>query len=138
VKFDAPDIESSFGSTSGGGATREESPIISKEPPLFARPVSVAQDQPLAAHLNRSPGEQQRPQNLSILRRSISGPVHTAARSLPPGDPLAEVLSGSHEPSREATSHPVAPTAQRKPQATPPCRLALPELRQPAAATLSN
>jgi hypothetical protein len=134
VKFDAPDIESSFGSTpTQERVSPRESPMISKELPPFMRPVRVAQDQPSTTHLHRLPVEEQRQQHPSILRRSISGPVHTAARSLPPGDPVAEELSGSHEPARETSSQPVAPTAQEETAGYPAVPTRSPELRQPAA-----
>jgi hypothetical protein len=134
VKFDAPDIESSFGSTpTQERVSPRESPMISKEPPPFMRPVRVAQDQPSTTQLHRLPAEEQRPQHPFILRRSISGPVHTAARSMPSGDPLAEEPSGSHEPARETTSQPVAPTAQEETAGYPAAPTSPPEFRQPTA-----
>jgi hypothetical protein len=127
VKFDAPDIESSFGSTRAEERiSRSESPIISNEPPLFARPVSVAQDQPLAAHLNRSPGEQQRPQNLSILRRSTSGPTPTTAKSMFPSGPL----SAPAERSMRATDQPMTPIARGEIAANPAVPIHSAEVRQ--------
>jgi hypothetical protein len=113
AEMEADDIQSSFGSARAEERIlRSESPMISKEPPPFARPVSVAQDQPSAAYLSRSPGEQQRPQNPSILRRSISEPIHTAAKSMLPSGPLAADLSAPAERSMRATDQPTTPIAR--------------------------
>jgi hypothetical protein len=110
AEMEADDIQSSFGSTRAEERlSRSESPIISKEPPPFARPVSVAQDQPSAAYLSRSPGGQQRPQNPSILRRFISEPIHTAAKSMLPSGPLAAHLSAPPERPTTATDQPMTP-----------------------------
>ena len=114
AEMEADDNQSSFGSTRAEEPiSRSESPMISKELPPFTRPVSVAQDQPSAAHLDRFSGEQQRPPEPSILRRSISGPIHTAAKSTASKRTAAGDLSSPHEPARETTGQPMTPIAQR-------------------------
>ena len=134
IKFDAPDVESSFGRTpTQERVSPRELPMISKELPPFTHPVRVAQDQPSTTQLHRLPAEEQRPQHPSSSRRSISGPVQTAARSTPAGDPLAKEPSGSHEPARETTSQPVAPTAQEEIAGYPAAPTSSPEFRQPTA-----
>lgn len=134
AEMEADDNQSSFGSTRAEEPiSRSESPMISKELPPFTRPVSVAQDQPSAAHLERFSGQQQRPPEPTILRRSISGPVHTAAKSLPPGEFGAGELSSPHEPARETTGQPMTPTAQEETAGYPAVPTRSPELRQPAA-----
>ena len=57
AEMEADDNQSSFGSTRAEEPiSRSESPMISKELPPFTRPVSVAQDQPSATHLERFSG----------------------------------------------------------------------------------
>ena len=90
AEMETDDIQSTSGSTPAEQRiSRRESPMIAKEVPPFTHPMSVAQDQPSAAHLERFSGEEQTPPEPSILRRSISGPIHTTAKSMPPSEPLA-------------------------------------------------
>ena len=98
----------SFGSTPAGERISQRvSPMISKELPSVARPVSVAQDQ-ASATLQQFPAEQQRPQEASAPRHSISGVIHTAAK----GGQLSGDLFGPHERSMEAAVLPVATRAR--------------------------
>jgi hypothetical protein len=113
AELEVDDIQSSFGSTRAEERiSRSESPIISKELPPLIRPVSVAQDQPSAAHLHRFPAEQQRPPEPFASRRSISGSTSTAPESLPLGKRLAGELPGPHERSLEPAGERGAPIAR--------------------------
>jgi hypothetical protein len=111
VDWDAHDTRYSFGDTQAEERIpRRVSPMISRELPPVARPVSVAQDQASATRLHRFPAEQQRPQEPSTSRQSISGPIHTAGE----GEQLSDDLPGSHERPMEAAVQPVAPPARRE------------------------
>jgi hypothetical protein len=106
------DTQPSFDSVQSGDRTvRRESQTISKDPPQDASVVKpVAQDQPPATHSHRVPAEPQMLQKPLVLRRSISGSIHTTARSLPSREPRrAPDLSGKPEGPMEAAVQPVAP-----------------------------
>jgi len=110
-EFGVDDTHPSFGSVQSGDRTvRRESQMISKDPPQDASVVKpVAQDQPPATHSHRVPAEPQMPQKPLVLRRSISGSIHTTARSLPSREPRrVSDLSGKPEGPMEA-AQPVAP-----------------------------
>ena len=109
AEWDTRDTQYSLGSTRAEEQiSRRESPMISKELPSVARPVSVAQDQASATHLHRFPAEQQRPQEASASRQSISGLIHTVAK----GEQLSSDLSGPHERPMQPAVQPVAPRAR--------------------------
>ena len=108
AEMETDDIQSTSGSTPAEQRiSRRESPMIAKEVPPFTHPMSVAQDQPSAAHLERFSGEEQTPPEPSIFRRSISG--STDAKSIPPSEPLAADFSAPPERSMRATDQPTTP-----------------------------
>ena len=115
AELEAHDTQSSFGSPqSEERISRRDPPMISKDLPPVTRPVSGAQDQASATHLHQFPAEQQRPQEPFVLRRSISVPIRTPAKSMPPSERLAGDLSNSPERPIEATAQPVAPPASEE------------------------
>jgi hypothetical protein len=114
AELGADGTQSSFGSTQEERITRSELPMISKDPSPLTRPVSVAQDQASATHLRRFPGESQRPQEPLVMRRSISGPIHLSAKSLPPSEALAGDPSARHERQMEVVVQPVAPPTRKE------------------------
>ena len=76
----------------------------------------VAQDQRPATHSQRLPAEPQTPQRPFLLLRSISGPMHTAAKSMPPSEAgHAPDPSGTPERPIEEAVQPVAPPEREAP-----------------------
>ena len=113
-QVEAHDTQSSFGSPQGDeGISRRDPPVISKELPPSTRPVSVTEDQASPGHLRRFPVEQ-RPQEPFVSPRSISVPIRTPEKSMPPSKRLAGDLSNSPERPIEATAQPVAPPASEE------------------------
>ncbi len=113
------DTQPSFDSVQSGDRTaRRELQMISKDPPPDAsvgKP--LAQDQPSATHSHGFPAEPQTPQEPLVLRRSISGSIHTTAKSMPsrepgrvsypsgiPEGPIKAAAQSVALPEREATS----------------------------------
>ena len=136
AESEADDTQSSFGSTQSAGAdlAKRVADDLQRAASL-TRPVSVAQDQPSAAPSAPIFWQQQRPQEPSLLRRSISGPIHTAAKIDCLQVTAAGDLSSPHEPQGINCSAHGAVARQEDRRATPPCRLTPPNSGDPLRRT---
>jgi hypothetical protein len=115
AELKAEDTHSSFGSIqSQERIWPRESPMISKDLPPVTRQVSGAQDQASATHPHQFAAEQPRPQEPFLLPRVVSGPIHTAVKSIPPSERNAGDPSGAHERPIEGPVQPLAPPAREQ------------------------
>jgi hypothetical protein len=136
----------SYDSVQPGSRTALREPEVISEVPsadanvtdTIVRP--LAQDQRSATHLPQLPGEPLTPQRPRLLLRSVSGPIHTAAESTPPGEvgnvsdrsaTVERPIEGAVEPvvlpgHPTSSGNPVAPSpaAKETPPAAKQTRLA--------------